>query len=437
MGYAPDFAILDREDTRALVSQCTKDLKLQGGDFPKPMVLIGLFSSAANTETPIADVVAERLLGASDPKAICEVYDAYVARKRDMGAMDFDDLLVNSLKLLREHETVRQRYGEQFLHVLVDEYQDTNTLQADFVDLLSATNRNVLVVGDDFQSIYSWRGADYNNIMTFRERYTDARMFKLETNYRSVPEILDVANACIRHNPHQFQKTLRATREPYRKPSVVRVFDGEAQAQMVLEGIHRFRREGYRMCDIAILYRAHFHALELERLLPRAHVPYVITSGVRFFEQAHVKDVCSLLRVVGAPGDELAFLRLLGLLPSVGERTARKIWAKLGARFDVCDAAQRKLLRTSLPRAAVSHWEQIENAFDGYDASISGKECGALAEQFIHDFYAQYAMNTYENSERRLDDLSALCADCSKFEDLKTFLADLALISNVDAESGA
>ncbi len=309
--------------------------------------------------------------------------------------------------------------------------------QADFIDLLAGTHRNLLVVGDDFQSIYGWRGADYQNIMTFQERYKDAQTFKLETNYRSVPEVLDVANACIRCNPNQFQKTLRATRDPYRKPTVKRVFDGEAQAQMVLEGIQRFRREGYRMSDIAILYRAHFHALELERLLPRARVPYVITSGIRFFEQAHVKDVCSLLRIVGTPTDELAFQRLLCLMPRVGERTARKVWLKLGGRFDVGDRAQRELLRTSLPKGAVSYWKEIEASFDGYDAEISGAEAGQLAEGFIHDFYALHVSRSYENAERRLDDLTALCDDCGKFEDLRTFLADVALLTNVDSENNS
>ncbi|MFT5239770.1 MAG: DNA helicase-2/ATP-dependent DNA helicase PcrA [Candidatus Promineifilaceae bacterium] len=435
LGYGSDFAILDRDDSRSLVSQCVKDLKLDGGNFPKSNVLLGLISSAANTEIPIADIVAEKMVSAPvDAEGICKVHDAYMKRKVAMGAMDFDDLLVNSLRLLREHASVRERYGEQFCHILVDEYQDTNTIQAELVDLLAGHHRNVLVVGDDFQSIYAWRGADYKNIMTFQDRYPDAKTFKLETNYRSVPEVLDVANACIKHNPHQFQKTLRATREAYRKPVVKRVFDGDAQAQMVVESIQRFRREGYRMCDMAVLYRAHFHALDLERLLPRAHVSYVITSGIRFFEQAHVKDVCSLLRVVGTPTDEMAFLRLLCLLPKVGEVTARKAWAKLGSRFDVNDRSQRDVLRKALPRTAVALWQTIENVFEGYNADITGKETGELAQAFIQDFYAQHATNTYENADRRLDDVSALCDDCSKFDGLRGFLSDVALMSNVDAE---
>ena len=157
--------------------------------------------------------------------------EEYVSRKRALGAMDFDDLLVNGLRLFREHQRVLERYQEQFRYGLVDEYQDTNVIQAAWVDFVSAKHKNLLVVGDDFQSIYSWRGADFRNILTFPDRYPDTQTFKLETNYRSVPEILNVANTCIAGNPEQFQKTLRATRESYKKPLIAMLRDGSHQSR--------------------------------------------------------------------------------------------------------------------------------------------------------------------------------------------------------------
>ena len=348
--------------------------------------------------------------------------------------MDFDDLLVNCLRLLREKADVLQRYQEHFAHVLVDEYQDTNTIQAETVDKLVARTRNVLVVGDDFQSIYGWRGADYRNILSFPERYPDARTYRLETNYRSVPEILAVANACMAGNPEQFQKTLRPTREPYRKPRVFKVRDGDEQARCVVSLIRQFRQDGYKLSDMAVLYRAHFHALELERTLPRERLSYVITSGVRFFEQAHIKDVSSVLRILACPGDEMAFGRLLRMLPGVGDRTAEKLWAKLGRRFDVRDEAQRSLLNEALKAAARADWKKIEPVLTAYWAEALNADGGEVVDRFVKAFYAEYAVNTYEEWETRLDDVTALVTDMGRCESVEEFLSDMALLTNLDSE---
>ena len=222
------------------------------------------------------------------PEDILAVYKLYRKRKQQLGAMDFDDLLVNCHDLFREHDDLLQRYQHRFRHVLVDEYQDTNTVQAGLVDMLAEAHGNLFVVGDDFQSIYAWRGANYRNIMSFPKRYEGTQMFKLETNYRSVPEILEVANACIAGNPEQFQKTLRATRDTHRKPGVIRLRDGREQALFVADSIGRLLSRGYLPGDIAVLYRAHFHSMEAQMELTRQDIPYIITSGVRFFEQAHM-----------------------------------------------------------------------------------------------------------------------------------------------------
>ncbi|MDA0576727.1 MAG: ATP-dependent helicase, partial [Verrucomicrobia bacterium] len=432
LGYTSDFVIMDRDDARTVMSQCVKDLKFSRKDFPKPAVLLGLFSAAANTETALTDIV-ERRLGMEEGLApqVTALHAAYEKRKRAMGAMDFDDLLVNGLRLLREHADVQARYQEQFQHVLVDEYQDTNPIQAELVDRLGAGHGNVFVVGDDFQSIYSWRGADYRNIMTFPARYANTQVYRLETNYRSVPGVLDVANACIAGNPEQFQKVLRATRPPGAQPQVLHVRDGDEQARYVVEQIRLLRRDGYKLSDIAVLYRAHFHALELERLLPSARVPYVITSGIRFFEQAHIKDVCALLRVLVYPTDELAFTRMLGLLPGVGPRTALKAWTRLGAHFAAGDPAQRETVRSALGAGAQAAWSVIAGLLAEGTGGLSADD---LVEKFVGEFFSERLKREYENWEERLDDIGAFTVDVARAESLETFLSSIALLTNVDGD---
>src|ERR1700746_1142345 len=241
--------------------------------------------------------------------------------------MDFDDLLQKTLSMFQQHERIAEVYRRQFQFVLVDEYQDTNKLQADLIDLRAREHRNVMVVGDDAQSIYSWRGANFQNILEFPKRYPDAKVFKIEMNYRSVPEILEVANAAIAANVDQFQKNLQATRESTAaKPAVVALNDGNEQAQFIAQRILELRDEDVDLNEIAVLYRAHYHALELQLELSRRGIPYQITSGIRFFEQAHVKGVVSFLRFVANPRDEVAFKRMVKLLPGIGNRTAENVW---------------------------------------------------------------------------------------------------------------
>ena len=298
LGYRHDFIIADRDDTRKLIDDCLKELKLGGKEFPKKEVLASLFSHAVNRNEPLEDILDERLDQlACDPADICRAYRRYTARKQELGIMDFDDLLLNGLRLITEHEDIRRLYQKQFQHILVDEYQDTNLLQAQFVDtLVGSEDGNIMVVGDDFQCIYSWRGADFRNIMSFPTRYPNARIVRLERNYRSVPEILEVANASIAQNPEQFQKTLRATRGGGSRPMLHIVKDGREQAEVIVRLIRRYQDSGLALRDMAVLYRAHFHSIELQLELARAKIPFVITSGIGIFEQAHVKDVIALLR---------------------------------------------------------------------------------------------------------------------------------------------
>ncbi len=222
--------------------------------------------------------------------------------------MDYDDLLLHVKRLLVEKKEVADIYAEQFQHILVDEYQDTNRLQAEIIDLLAAKHRNVMVVGDDAQSIFAWRGAEFTNIYEFPKRYPEATAYKLETNYRSTPEILAVANTSIACNRKQFPKMLTAVRRSTRsKPALIPCSDVEQQSAFVASRILELRDEGTSLEDMAVMYRSHYHSIELQLELTRRNIPYRVQSGVRFFEQAHIKDVISYLRIIVNPRDELAW----------------------------------------------------------------------------------------------------------------------------------
>ncbi len=436
LGYGNDYTILDQDDARRLVKTCTQELKLADKHFPKPDVLLGLYGLAASTERPVERLASDRFehtpIQVDD---IVRVHTAYEQRKRQLNAMDFDDLLVNGLRLFREHPALLHGYRERFAHTLVDEYQDTNTLQSAWVDLIAGPRGNLLVVGDDFQSIYAWRGANFRNILSFPERYPGARMYKLVTNYRSVPEILGMANACIAGNPEQFQKTLKAVRDAYRKPELAQTRDGREQASFVLERVRALRAEGYRLSDMAVLYRAHFHALEIQLELAQQGLPYAITSGVRFFEQAHIKDVTALLRLFSNPGDELAFQRLLALWPRIGQKTAVKIWNTLGRRCDLRKEATRARLGESIPAAAREAWNAIDLIAGDYDKHALMDDPGEVVHRFVKAYYELYATETFDNAERRLEDIDELINYTSRFDHVDAFLNEVALLTNLDAET--
>ncbi len=435
LGYQQDFTILDRDDSRTLIEKCVKDLGLKSKDFPKRDVLASLFGNAANREITIEELLedsAETLSASAED--IASVYHAYKAEKFKGGYMDFDDLLVNGLRLLQEHEEVRRRYQEQFQHVLVDEYQDTNILQSKFVDIIGAGHRNVMAVGDDFQCIYSWRGADFRNIMDFPKRYPDAQIIKLERNYRSSPEILEVANACIAGNPEQFQKTLRATRQSLIRPRFCYLRDGQEQADFVVDLIHSYLNNGHDLREIAVLYRAHFHSIELQMALSRNGIPHQIVSGTGVFELVHTKDVLAFLRVAEYPNDRLSFERLLGLLRGLGPRSIASVENKLGGAFNSADQASREKLMAALPPKIRAEWAPIDKVLADYHELGLGSNGSEAVDRFVAAFYERYLERTFENAETRLEDVREIGIQVSQAKSVRAFLEEVALWSNVEAE---
>ena len=286
VGFGKDFSILDSDDSKKLMRNCADELGMDKKMFPKPDVLLSVLGVVSGRQGDLRSAVEERFEHAEvEIEDILKVQTLYVEKKRATNTMDFDDLLIYAHQLLHDHEDLRRFYQDAFRHVLVDEYQDTNVLQAAIVRQLVSGHGNLMVVGDDFQSIYSWRGADFRNFLDFAGAYEGAATYKLQTNYRSTPEILETANAVIAGNPEQFQKELRAVRPGGEAPRLARMRDGSTQARFIIEEIRRLVRDGITASQCCVLYRSHFHAMELQMELAREQVPYVVTSGFVFLSR--------------------------------------------------------------------------------------------------------------------------------------------------------
>jgi DNA helicase II / ATP-dependent DNA helicase PcrA len=329
IGYKTNFSIVDSEDSRQIISTCMAELKIDPklSKFPKSNVIGEIISLTVNTQSTLDDILESRYpFFLHLMHEITQVAALYEEKKKELAVMDFDDLLNNCRTLLKENPDVLKTLSGRFEHVLVDEYQDTNIIQADIVDLLASAHRNLMVVGDDSQSIYSFRGANFNNIINFPHRYPDCKIFKLETNYRSTPEILHLANLSINNNEKQFPKALKAVRKNGMRPVMVSAQNVVKQADFVAQRVTELIRGGVPLREIAVLYRAHYHSMEMQMEFVRRDIPFDIRSGIRFFEQAHIKDVTSYMRILVNPRDELAWRRLLIMYPKIGKATFNKIW---------------------------------------------------------------------------------------------------------------
>jgi DNA helicase-2/ATP-dependent DNA helicase PcrA len=444
LGYQPDFTILDREDARELLDAClgAADIDVKATRFPKADVLADIFSMAVNTGRTVAEILAQDYDYFSHlAPQIVALHDAYQARKRAANGMDFDDLLVLWLRLLRDHADVRELYQRRFRFVLVDEYQDTNRLQSDLIDLLAAAHRNVMVVGDDSQSIYAWRGANFRNILEFPKRYPGTKTYKVEINYRSTPEILSVANAAIAANTEQFSKQLTAAKKSGQKPVLVVCGDGNQQAGFIAQRVLELREEGRSLNEMAVLYRSHFHALELQLEFTRRNIPFSITSGIRFFEQAHIKDVAAYLKLVTNPTDELSFKRLAMMLPGIGGKGAEKLWAAFAKEIQSPKSKTQSPLAEAVQGCAKAAPKKAEKAWVQFAVTLSQLEAESVRSQpwemirtVIEAGYEDYLQETFANYHNRLEDLEQLASFARTFQSTEEFLTQLSLLTNIEAE---
>lgn len=440
-----NFTILDADESETLLKQTVESvdkLFFKDKTHPRPGPLFSVLSLARNTQLSIAATVEKNFPQYGEIAHRLPAFAAaYEKARRDQSVVDYDDLLELWLKLLTEAPEIAAYFASRFRHVLVDEYQDTNTLQAQIVDRIAA-HHQVMAVGDDAQCIYSWRGADFENIMTFPDRHAGTVIHRIEINYRSTPEILAFANGVLNAQPkgRHFDKELRAARAHSTKPYVVQTMDDREQAEFILKRIHSLvSDDGVSANEIAILYRSHFLALEMQLALSRAGIPYVITSGVKFFERQHVRDLVALLRFVYNPADAQAWQRIAVLLPKVGEKGAQKIHA---AALDHARLMQKNFIdvlatddvKSKVAKDAKPEWEQFcASLVQVADAMVTQKPSDTVTVA-IEGWYGDYLKGAYADYTDRLEELKALVGFASRFEEMQDLLAQIVLLNGETSE---
>ncbi|HLC69438.1 MAG TPA: ATP-dependent helicase [Patescibacteria group bacterium] len=428
LGYKNNFTILDADDSEALLKLCIKEYKdeTMGKRFPSARVLKNIYSYARNAETTV-----DQVLDLRHPdwyvyaEKIKDIWSAYERRKKEANAMDFDDLLFNFLLLLNQ-EKVLAKFAEQFKYILVDEYQDTNKLQASIILKLALKHKNLLVVGDDAQSIYSFRAADIQNILRFEDVYPEAKIFKLETNYRSHQKILNLANDVIANNFKQLKKNLRTalTETPgLGKPELYPQMDEAEEAEFVVREVKHLKEKGVRSSEIAVLFRAASHAHRLEMELVKANISYDFRGGLRFFERAHVKDVLSYLRILTNISDTAAWMRVLLHEEGIGPTGANKIASSVKQMVDAREILEAEVVGMS-EKAKVG-WNNFVSIFKSL--LNAGETPDKLIAALIESPYRDYLEAEFIDADERMEDLEEMMGFAGQYATVEDFLAEATL----------
>jgi len=445
VGYTEAFTILDREDARELMAAAVIDAKIDTGKnrFPQADVLLDVASSAVNMMKPARDILldkAPRFVHLADE--IMSVCRAFVDRKARLNVMDFDDLLMNWQVLLEEGGAIAEHIRHSYDAILVDEYQDTNALQGAIVDSMAKHHRNVTVVGDDAQCIYGFRGAAVENMRGFADRWPGAQTLPLQLNYRSTPEICTLANACLMRARQEFPTRLRAIRPSGMLPALVPCRDAEVQAEFIAERILQLRDEGVKLDDIAVLYRAHRNAMELQVELTRRGIPYLVRSGLRFFESAHIKDVIAHLKLLWNPDDELSFRRCVKLHDGIGNATADALWKSFKSEL-AAGLAPSKAVRAlvvdpaldgTLGRRAKPGVEKFARVLARLGDDDVKDKPGEQIRVLLDDHYADFLRKTYPTPDERIAEIDQLADYAAGFADTEAFLSELMLVQSFSAE---
>ena len=437
VGYPKDFGILDQHDSRDLIKSCMKKMgkKAKEERFPKASVIQSIISLSVNTKESVEKILGERYpYFLNFIKEIQDVQAEYEKKKSSSGNMDYDDLLSKWKWLLENVPAARKRFQEKFEYIMVDEYQDTNFLQADIINMLGDRNKNILVVGDDAQSIYSFRGARVENILKFPDKFRGSKIFKLETNYRSTPQILDLANNSLINNKDQFEKTLKAVNQPLEEPALVEVKDLYSQGRFIAQRVLELREEGKELKDIAVLFRAHYQSAELEMELVKRNIPYIVRGGIRFFEQAHIKDVLAYMKIVINPMDEIAWIRTLTNCPGIGPGYAERIYDSFRkSGRDIMAFVRSHDISKIVPKKAREGYKRFQRIMKAITAS--GEVPGELIEMILEQGYETHILANFENAKDRIDDIRELVNFSHDYTSLKDFLNDITLRESFRGET--
>jgi len=427
IGLAPRFTILDRSDAEDVVNLLRSRAGLDRRDrrFPRKNAILGVFSMAVNRATTVPDLIEDSYGHMADHlDELVRLEEQYTEYKRTQGLVDYDDLLVLLRQLLREHPEVATQLSRTYRFIMVDEYQDTNRLQADIVVGLAAEHCNVMAVGDDSQSIYSFRGANFRNIMDFGDLFPGTRLITLDENYRSTQPILELANVIIDRAPEKYTKVLHTKRESGTRPMLVQCGDEETQGRFVCQRILELREEGVSLDDMAVLFRSSYHSFDLELELQRHDVPFVKRGGFKFIETAHVKDVLAHLRIVANPRDAVSWHRVLLLLDGLGPKTADGVFQHVSSAATLNEMTER-LARYPKQGAYTKELGRLV----GLLAEV-GSDVLTIDEKVerVVAFYVPMLRHRHpEDFPKREKDLEHFLTIAARYRSLESLLADMAL----------
>lgn len=430
LGYTSNFTIMDEDDAERLLKRIIKQHTTSQSFFPTAHVVKNIISLSQNTASTIEDIIDLK-----HPKwlkianEIEKIQVEYQLKKTASNLMDFDDLLTNWLRLLIEFPDVQKKLGQQFKYILVDEYQDTNYLQAKIIHYLASIWKNILAVGDDAQSIYSFRGADVENILNFPKDWPGCKIFKLQNNYRSSPEILKIANSVIINNLKQFPKNLVAMNKSRALPQILAASSGRQEAEFICQKILELQSSGTRLNDVAVLFRASSHSQVLELALNKHNLPYEYRGGLRFFERAHIKDALAYLKIINSPKDEISFNRVAEQLTGVGEKTAEALFKTIGdlSLLDFLTSAQNE----KTPNKASGAKLRLANIFlNQLELEKNLNNPSLLLKKLLKSDYQSYLEANYPDFQDRLDDLEQLVVYAQQFDSLSGLVSELALQEN-------
>ena len=421
MGLDPAFGILDRTDAENLIGMLRKEMHpaTQHRSFPRRKTLADIFSRAVNKGLAIEDIIDQDYPHfASHLAVITRIHNDFQVRKQDHHFLDYDDLLIYLRRLLSDYADIRNRISSMYQYIMVDEYQDTNTIQAEILYFLTDVVKNIMVVGDDSQSIYAFRGANFRNIIEFPNIFPGTRIITLEENYRSIQPILDLTNVIIDRAKEKYSKNLFTRKTGDTRPVMVNSEDEYSQSRFVVDKIKDLHRKGVALNQIAVLFRASFHSFDLEIELNREGIAFVKMGGFKFVESAHIKDVLAHMRVIANPYDRISWYRILLLIEKIGPKTAQKIYeAALNEKSGYTGLLSAKL-------GPVKGLDRLKNLIAALD--IHPMNVSQMGETII-DYYMPILKNNYDDHPRRAKDLEHLIGIMERYKNLNQFLTDMAL----------
>jgi DNA helicase-2/ATP-dependent DNA helicase PcrA len=415
-----NFTILDRSDSEELINFVRAQFGFNKTDkrFPRKKAIAEIISSSINKSESIDSIVdAEYPHFMEWLGEIKKIKEQYQKQKRARSLLDYDDLLVFLKNLLTQHDDVRLTLSRSFKYIMVDEYQDTNKLQAHIACMLASEHKNIMVVGDDSQSIYSFRGANFKNIMDFPKLFKGTKIITLEENYRSTQPILNMTNQVIRFAQEKFEKTLYTKKRGGNPPVFIDARDENSQSSFIAEKILKLRQEGQELKDIAVLFRSGWHSNDLEIELTNRGIPFAKYGGQKFVEAAHIKDLLSYLRIIYNMADQISWNRALLLMRGIGPKTAQRIIQEISESRSVVLKDQKLLNKTS----DLADFLKIVNSLDAKSHTPSQMICAFLK------YYQPLLKEKYDDFNKRINDLDSLGHIALRYEKLEEFLTDMAL----------